>query len=217
MAPNIDYLYTKDLFVATVMLLTDSVPDKVDALFFYSRSFGDDNGLFEIVFDQYKKNKDQIVLLNSSDGRKEGGTTPSEAWPGKDIWIKKLIGLGVDNIVLAAETANTKAESYAFLEKSKELGLTSAVVIAQPHQLVRAMLTLVKAMSESNIEMDIYCLCPHATSWQKEVFGSQGEKRMERRQHIVEEFSRIIKYQQKGDLAIFRELFSYLSKRKNVI
>ena len=214
---NSSITISRDLYMATIMLTTDHLPTKIDTVFLYSRSFGDDAGLFELTSNLYKNNVVKSILITDSDGRRDGGIVPAEAWPGKDSWIQKLTNFGVDRIILTSEAYNTKSESYSFLYKAKELDFKSAVVIAQPHQIVRVMLTLVKVMAKTHFYIRIYCLCPHSTSWSKEVYGSQGNKSMPRKLHIQEEFKRIVKYQKTDDLVNFPELFTYLAKREKMV
>lgn len=211
------FKFAENIYLSTIMLLSDRLSARADALFFYSRSHGDDENLFELVSDLYKKKIVENVLVTDSDGRRVDGNVPGEAWPGKEDWMRRLSEIGINKMQLSGEAYHTKSETNAFLTTMKENNWKSAVIVAQPHQILRAMLTVVKSMSENNNWIRVYTMSPKSTSWSVEVFGSQGKKKMPRKYHINEEFDRIIRYQQSGDLASFDELFSYLSKRENMV
>lgn len=204
-----------DFYRATLMLLADSLPSKVDVVFFHARSYGDEDGLFELIENLYKEDTISNVLILGTDGRREGGTKPGESWPGRDVWTKRLQDLGIINrVYLSDEAHHSRSESDVFLKKAREQGWKSAIVLTQPHQILRVILGTIKSMSESNNWIRIYALTPKSTSWEKKVFGSQGKKLLQRFEHIKEEFVRISRYQKLGQLAKFQELFNYLERRK---
>lgn len=92
-----------DFYRATLMLLTDPLPGKADVVFFHSRSYGDEDGLFELIENLYREGTIRNVLILGTDGRREGGTKPGESWPGKDIWSKRLGQIGIKKVYLSDE------------------------------------------------------------------------------------------------------------------
>lgn len=165
----------EDLHRADCMLLTDPLPANVDAIFFHARAYGDYDQLFELVANCHKKYNPPYVFINGGDGRHRNGTVQHESWHGAECWKDGLFALGVNarDIVVTQEAFNTKEENNYFLEAARERKLKSAIIIAQPHQVVRSFLGLLKSMSDANYWMRVYALAPKfkATySWWREVY-----------------------------------------------
>ena len=62
-------------------------------------------------------------------------------------------------------------------------------------------------------ELLLYSYPAVAMPWQEEVVHSQGTLKATRSELIHMEFERINKYQNKGDLASFEEVLTYLNNR----
>lgn len=219
-SPNLVEDFTK----ATTLLLSDSPPGPIDAVFFFGRSFFDaeKQGIFTVAVDLIKQDKARYLVLADSEGERMGETIPRVAYPGKSLWMDRLVcTLGVDkdrilyspHLIPGEHGFNTKTEAQAFLATSVERGFKTAVVLTQPHQIVRAMLGVVKTINQKGLSVDVWCMSPEPTDWNKRVQGSQGMARKPRVEHIPDEINRILKYQAKGDIASFDELFAYLARR----
>ncbi len=216
-----------DFTKATTVLLSDFPPGPVDAVFFHSRSFFDaeKQGIFILAADLIKQDKAKYLLIPDSEGERIGGTTtPRETWPGISLWTNRLVEtLGVErgkilpcpHLIPGEHGFNTKTEAEAFLATSVERGFKTAVVLTQPHQIVRAMLGVVKTINQKGLPINVWCISPQSTDWNKRVKGSQGMERKPRVEHIQDEIERVLKYQAKGDIASFDELFAYLTRRDN--
>lgn len=215
----------EDLTKATTILLRDSPPGPVDAVFFFGRSYFDagKQDIFTVAADFIKQNKAKYLLLVDSEGERAGETIPHVANPGKSLWTDRLVRLGVDkdrilyspHLVPGERGFNTKTEAEAFLQTSAENGFKTAAVLTQPHQIVRAMLSVVKTIHQKGLPMDVWCMVPQSIDWNKRVKGSQGMARKPRVEHIGYEIERIFRYQAAGDIASFDELFAYLTRRDN--
>lgn len=204
-----------EIYKAQTMLSNSDLPRSVDALFFFGRSFGDENGLFGLAGKLYSKNKVKYIIFPDTEGEKEGGTIPGEANRGKTAYTGDLVSLGVsrNDILYGGPGKNTKTEGDGFLNRSKKKGFSSAAVLTQPHQILRAMLGLIKSMEKQDFWMYVYPVVTTFTPWHEQVFGSQGALKKTREDHIYEEYVRILRYQNQGDLASFPELFNYLQRR----
>lgn len=210
-----------DLARATTMLLSDRPSEPVDAIFFFGRSYFDagKNDLYRIAVDLIKDKKAQYILLPGDEGFRMGGSVPRESRPGISLETDRLTKMGVDrdkifycpHSVAGTVGFNTKTEGNAFLKIAREKGFKKVVILTQPHQIVRAMLGVVETID--NQDIDAWCLVPQSTDWQVRVKGSQGKERKPRAEHIQDEIDRILKYQDQGDLASFKELFAYLERR----
>ncbi len=211
------------LATATTVLLSDAPSNPVDAVFFFGRSFFDaeKGGIFRVAATLVQQGNARQLFLADSEGERMGETTPRIANPGKSLWTDRLHRLGVtQNQILYAPHLtprehgfNTKTEAEAFLHTAADSGYKTAAILTQPHQLVRAMLSVVKTMEQQEIDMDIWCITPQSTDWTKQVMGSQGMERKPRIEHVQDEIQRIFRYQQTGDIATFDELFTYLTRR----
>lgn len=212
-----------EFVMATTMLLSDYPPKPVDVVFLHGRSFFDAEkaGFFSTAVDMIKDGTAKNILIADSEGERLGETVPRKAFAGKTLWTDRLVKMGVpvDKIIYCPHPIkgehgfHTRNESDAFLDVCEESGFKSAVIIAQPHQLVRAMLGTVKVMANHNYNMDVYNAAPRSTNWRKMVRGSQGKELKPRMEHIEDEYKRVFAYQANGDLATFSDLFNYLSKR----
>ena len=203
------------VFQATTMLLSHEPTNLVDALFFHGRSFGDTTNLFKLAADFQLEGRTHFIALFNNEGERNGSNIPYEANPGKTFFRSMLIDQKVDpNAIVYTRPGgyHTRMENDDFLDLSQQLNWKSGVILTQPHQLLRAMLGMLKAMQETNYFMDIHTLAPKSTPWFDEVSGSQGVESKLRVDHIKDEFERIAKYQQAGQLASFEDLFQYLAQ-----
>lgn len=205
-----------DIFTATTMLLSDRPRHPVDALFFHARSFGDDDNLFELAAKYYQQKKVKYIILNGSDG--EGYVPGKKAWLGRADYRRRLCEQRISpkDILGSKPALNTKAENEAFFECAARRGLHSAVLLTQPHQILRAFMGMVKTLNTHYSSLKVYALTPTSTNWQKEVYGSQGAMNIPRHQHIAQEFERLDLYQKKGDLASVSEVMDYLKQRESM-
>lgn len=203
-----------EIFKAGLMLEGTKPPKPVDVLFFHSRAFGDETGLFELASALYHEGLVKQVILPNTEGEREGSFIPFEANRGKIAYTSDLVQMGVSkkDILYGGSGKNTKTESEGFLALAKEKSWNTAVVLAQPHQILRAILGLVKSMEQQNYWIYAYPVIPSYTPWQEVVSGSQGFEKKTREEHIRDEYDRIVRYQQQGYLASFDELFNYLRR-----
>lgn len=203
-----------NLFTAQSMALSLEPKETVEAIFFHTRAERDDDNLFEIAAKTHMDGLTLFIILNGSDGQGMDGI-PQSGWPGKTVYIEKLANLGVPRsaILLSGIGKNTREENREYLKVAQGLGFNRVAILAQPHQMLRATLGLIKEMSVQAYHMQIYCLVPHATDWQKKVYGNQGKNFKPRLEHAADECERIIKYTESGDLATPQEFFAYFQKR----
>ena len=202
---------------ATQSLLRDRPTNPVDAVFFFGRSWGDakKEELFRLAVDYIKTDMARYIIIPGTEGETYGGNIPQVANPGMTLWTSRLVGMGVpsDRIIPSDKGYNTKAEGDAFLVKCKEEGWTSGVAIANEHQILRATLGLCKTINDEDLQFNIYSDASRTNNWHGLVRGSQGAELKPRSAHILDEFMRGQKYQEKGDLASYEKLYSYLERR----
>lgn len=201
---------------ATVMVLSGQPRKPVDALLFHNRSFGDYTGLFEMAEEMLRRGRVRFIAVTKNEGERYGSTVPFEANPGKTWCINNLLtqGIPTENIIFPNTMAfHARQENDAFLELSKQMEWRSGVILAQPHQLLRAMLGMVQAMNLGGYQMEIYTAAPVSTPWQQVVSGNQGLESKPRIDHIQDEWERVRRYQDLGNLATFGQLFDYLKAR----
>lgn len=212
-----------DLIQARAILLNNYPTDPVDAVFFFGRSFFDagKKDLFKVAAELIQNKEAGYIFIADSEGERVGETTPRTAWPGKTLWTDRLVrlGVGTDKIIycphpITGEVGfHTRTEADAFVGRAANMELNSAVVLTQPHQLIRAVLSVIKAINQQEVPIDVWSMFPPQTDWDKKVKGSQGLESKPRREHIPDEIDRIFKYQKNGQIATFNELFDYLARR----
>ena len=222
----------EDLHRADCMLLTDHLPSNVDVIFFHARAHGDCDDLFELVANSYREYNEPFVFVNGGDGKHHNGTVPLESWEGAERWRDQLTKLHVHHkdIIVTQTAFHTKEENNYFLEAAREKKVKSALVVGQPERLTRQFLGLVKSMNDMNYWMRVYPLAPKfkATySWWRPVYcfsamltpeelPSREERYRPRFDLAGNEAAKIPVFQEKGDLATFEELFSYLRRRESI-
>lgn len=206
-----------DFHKCMLILQSDWPVRRVNATFFHARAHRDDDGLLELIREMHREQKMDWVVINGSDGRTKGGSTVAEVWPGVENYDRRLGDVGVAMPVISEPAFDTKEENETFLKISMIQRWRSGVILAQPHQLPRAMLGMIRSMTVHDYPMRIYCVAPKTVDWFKPVYGSLGRKLLPRIDHINEELTRISDYQAKGDLATFDELFAYLQNRSAIV
>jgi hypothetical protein len=216
-----DREWSGELYEAALKLGSDRPSGPVDALFFFGRSYMDASrdGLFALAVDLYEKGMVGCIIIPGTEGERFGSDKPGEANPGKTAWKDRLVRMGIpeEAVIFSDPGYHTKAEGDAFLTEAIRRNWKSAIYIANPHQVVRAGLGLVKTINKDGrlSAFRAYAAVPTSVNWQKKVMGSQGLDLKPRDEHIADETNRIRRYQTKKDLATFGELFDYLNRRDN--
>jgi hypothetical protein len=213
----------RNLTEATVMVLSDHPTYPADGVLLFTRSYGDQDGILETASDLINERKVKYILMADTEGERLGEKIPYQANPGKSIWTNQLVKRGVpkDQIIYCPHPTpgergfHTGQEASAMVKESAKQGIQSAVILTQPHQLLRATLAVLKAINDEKYNLCAYSISPKGqTDWLKPVRGSQGKELKPRQEHIADEINRIYAYQCKGDLPSFAVLFDYLQNRK---
>ena len=199
-------------------LRTDEPPGTIDAMFFFARTFGDDDDqLFAIAAYQVMRRRIEHILINGSEGERFGGVKPHEAWAGSTAWIKHFEKLGIQQVLTSRPAFHTKDEHEAFLDVAIENGWRSAALLAQPTQILRVMLGQVKSCIDRSYPMRLYAAYPERNDWEKSVCGTQGSAELPRWTHAQLDALRIAAYWYKGDIVSPAELLTYLSHREEIV
>ncbi|MES2216187.1 MAG: hypothetical protein V4481_02730 [Patescibacteria group bacterium] len=198
-----------ELYQATCLTLSNKPSIKTDAVFFHARGVGDDDGLFEVVAQLYKNGLAEKIVITNFDGIST--TEPGKRIAsGKEYYLEQLSSLVPKEAIVCADSAeNTLTENRAFLDLAQKSGWKSGVIVAQPHQLLRAMLGAVKGVQKRHMDFRLYSACPQTTNWKKDTFVNQGVPST-RFDNISAELERIPRYIAKGDIATLQELISYI-------
>jgi len=205
-----------------VVLMMGRFPcQPVDATFVFGRAQRDyeategDSGILETAAELYHKKLTHFLSLPGTKGKLAvGGVAVMTTYPGPEVFSRCLEerGVPVDRIVPTAEAPpHTRGDSDAFVELAKDRAWSTAVVVTQPHQMLRAMLGVLKSFEKYAYPMQVLPVCPRCVNWNKNVYGSQGALLLKRHEHVQQEWGRITRFQEKGDLASLEELNSYLS------
>lgn len=203
------------------LLCNDKPNEPVDILYFFGRSFLDapKTGFYQIAVDLYKQGMVRKIIIPGTEGERLGEDIPRMAHPGKTLMRNRLVGMGVmaEDVVFSELGFNTREEGDAFLRYSMEKNLFRAIALTNPHQIVRAMLGLVKKINDDHLPIAVYAVVPDPNKfdWGRMVKGSQGLELKPRFKHFYQELLGISTYQRKvpPDLATFEELFEYIRIR----
>ncbi len=207
------------------MIMSDMPIRQVDVVLFFGRARGDDNeSLFKLVAEMYRSGRAKNILINGSKGEKQGRTIPGESWAGGQAFAERLIKLGVkkERIHFFNPSYNTTEAGRNMISYCMKMGWKTAVIAAQPHQLLRCLAGRVIAMkttpnkNEGNqpYMMRIYSIAPRSVHWFENCAGSHGQYDMPRHDHIGLEYSRIQEYI--FDLATLEEVFEYYQMRESI-
>lgn len=207
--PFIGRLVSKTIsleIVTTIMVLSNKPTKLTNALLFFGRAKGDDNDqIFYKAAEAFHMNLIECILINGTENEEKCGHA-------KTAWTKRLNNLGVTKVLSYKESSNTTEEAKNMIIVAKEKNWKSATILAQPHQVLRCMCALVKAMENANYWMKIYCLIPDTSDWFEVTRGSGNQLPMERFKHIALEYSRVLKYASIGHTATLKEVFDYMRK-----
>ena len=204
----------------TLELLTRTLCDlrpkaSTNAAYLYCQTKGNEQSVFHAArFLLNNSVSSKILILQ---------TKAKSGYPGFAEWSHQLqeLGLPMREIegIKIEETAgiNTLVESEALIRFAKQQGYSSLFVVSPPFHLLRAFMTAVTVAIKEYPELLIYSYPGVTLPWQEEVAHSQGALRATRCDLIHEEFERIDKYQNKGDLASYKQVLSYLNNRKTAV
>jgi hypothetical protein len=207
----------------SLFAVSDYPTQPVDVVLFHGRAQGDDNdSLFELVVSMYKSGQAKNILINGSNGEKQGhdyGDEKAEkSWAGKSIWIERLLTLGVKRSAIHCfEPAFwTTDESVKMIHYCKKQGWITGVIVAQPHQLLRCISAFIYAMENALDEkymMKVYSSCPRSVDWFEKCAGSQGLYDMPRHDHIGLEYNKIQTYL--FNMATLKQVLEYYRSRNS--
>ena len=172
-------------------------------------------GLLVVAAKVFHAHMVSAIVIPGTEGSRRGGTKTGplveNGYPGKDVWTRELVNLGVPAasiIPTRGEGYHTRSEIDDFIFLAKERGWMRGLVFMNPHETLRVMLSFLASRKENEHAIDLFPVTPRA-SWDTLVYGSLGAQEMPRAHHILEEFLRVQKYQAAGHLASFDELGAY--------
>ena len=198
-------------------LVKDEPDVSLDAIFFFARSFGDDNDeLFQLAAHYINSGRARNIVINGSDGESVAGCEAKKAWAGKQAWIERFQAFGITNILLGAPALHSREENNAFLDLAIQNKWRAVGLLTQPYQAMRFMLGQLKANKERDYPLRMYALCPLIADWNESVHGPQGADLLPRWAHAELETMRCIPYALKGDLCTVSELEQYLETRSEM-
>jgi hypothetical protein len=120
--------------------------------------------------------------------------------------LRQEFGLTIEEgVVIGGHVEHTPGQAEWFIEMVKKMSLASAVVSASPYHIVRAYLTFIKFLAKENLKVRLF---PRATP--VSPFEMVPESGMDSFGLIHGEAERILRYQEKGDVATLDELKNYL-------
>lgn len=205
-------------------VLNDLPPVPVDVVHIFGRAHGDQDKPLALGAELYHRGIAKNIIIPGSDGQKyskdapqryEKGEGKYETMMGKEGWIK-ILGIkhdvNIDNIYCTEPPFNTKDDADTLLKACKKYGWKTAAVVTQPHQLPRAILSVVASMRTQNYWLPVYSISTENINWNEVVPGSQGMEIKPRYLDVKPESERIAKYAPR-DVALPEEYLDYIRKR----
>ncbi len=146
--------------------------------------------------------------------------------PGGKIWEKEIrnrIGqVSIPIIQLSfpfiegVNMSNTYGEAITVVSEAKSRGWKHIAIVAQPLHQLRSFLAFVTVVERDLPELKVYNIVGQSLSWSQRVVHSQGVLTGVRADLLQEEFSRVMKYQQIGDLVSEHTALQYLNRRDDI-
>jgi hypothetical protein len=182
-----------------------------DGVFLYGQTRDNQDSVLSAARQVIKNKLAQKILIVDSDSK--------SGYPGYSVWEKELLEMGVPKDLIVGvdlrktATLNTLIEATGMIEYAKKNQMTVMYIIASPFHQLRAFMTSATVALKYYPEIRIYSYNGNPLSWLDTVAHSQGKTLGPRKELIKGEHDRILKYQQKGDLAANADVLNYLDQR----
>jgi len=195
-----------------VRVLCDERPElPVNGAYLYCQTDGNQQSLFQTALFLIDNSFTSKILILQTEAKC--------GYPGFSQWKGQLLATGlteeqIEGVeIIELPILHTLIESEALIHFARQEGFTSLLVLAPPFQQLRAFMTAVTVAIREYPELLLYSYPAVAMPWQEEVVHSQGTLQATRSELIHMEFARINTYQEKGDLASFDDVATYLDNR----
>ncbi|GEO06025.1 hypothetical protein AAE02nite_36890 [Adhaeribacter aerolatus] len=199
------------MFELVIRALCDTCPHTVDAAYLFAQT-PDNQASVLFKGRQLLENKITPRLLFAQTGERSG-------YLGFEVWQQQLLTwniakTSIEGVPVGYDVIlHTLSEAEAMVQKARQQGYSTMVVIAPPFHQPRAFMTAITAALRLYPELRLYSLPGEALPWLGEAVHSQGNKKALRKDLIQGEADRITTYHAKGDLASVAEVIDYLNKR----
>lgn len=194
-----------------IRVFSDKYPDvQIQSIIVFAHTIDNYQSTLEKACEIYSESKVPIII---------SGAGSISGYVGCSKYKNTLLKLGVNrNDIIISEPVDsqilhTRNESQAYIQTLKEFQITNGFIISVPFHQVRAFMTMVSVAIEQNFNIKLYNCPVEKFDWNKTITHSQGILRKEARELIYEEFDRIKKYNNKGDLESVEAVLNYLNNR----
>jgi len=207
--------FAEELELAELMMriYSDTEPPKVaDAVYLFGQTEYNEESVLSAAAALFKSGKVRIVVIG------EGGClVTGEIYKTPD-WRGKLIKLGVPKerittIQITSELAHTHTEAIAFVSHAKREGWKTMYVTSPAIHQLRAFVNTVSIVLQEYPELKVFNKVGTFLSWVEEAVHSQNIEKGKRYELVENEWRRVLRYHEKGDLVSAREVLSYLNRR----
>lgn len=182
-----------------------------DAVYLFGQTSDNEDSVLDIGAWLWHQRKAERIGMCGGEAR--------TGYPGFIKWQEKLLDQGIReesivSIMVPPEiNLNTLTEANALVEYAKEHKWESVYITASPFHQLRAFLTTVSVLLRSYPALKVYSKPGRMLPWNELVRHSQGTTVGTRKELLLGELERIQRYQKKGDIVSFDEVFSYLGER----
>lgn len=142
-----------------------------------------------------------LAIVGSANDRSYGSFPSGEI---RDEMVR--LGVPLEKIHFEETGPHTRAEADRAMWLAKEKGWKNVLIVTSPHHQYRAFLTMLKAMRDANLDINLQnAVAP--LSWDEETPWGV------RRELLAGEFDKIEEYGKKGDVASYEDGIAYLQER----
>ncbi len=169
-----------DLFRLATLVMSDSVPDKVDSIYLYGQTPDNETSILEAGLALYESGVSEKLGLCGGGPYIPPGSPPDAevAYSGCGTWSDWLVKHGVkrDDIYTVPRTplAHTGNEAYRLVNLAKACEWETICVVACPMHMLRAFVNTVAAALRNYSELLIYAKPGTPSSWGEDALSSQG-------------------------------------------
>lgn len=145
---------------------------------------------------------------------------PVSGYPGFEAWHQKLVQSGIDsNRIIKLSVDHPHHQMTTLDEANSLIGFAlksdwqKIIIISPPFHQLRSFITSVSTALRSYKNLRIYNAVGESLDWLGTALHFQGKLIAKRTTLIHEEWQRLEKYHQKGDLVSLEEILEYLNQR----
>lgn len=202
-----------ELFQVVTRVLYDNCVQKTEMVYAFAETSDNQGSVLETATALYHEGRVPCIGI-SEIGNRNG-------YPGFDAWQEILLVAGIpeENIMPVPNLWGTlppctHTEARGLMCAVSGHHLQSIFITAPPFHMFRSFVNVVGELKMlKNRFLKVYCVPARTDDWQEEASHSQGTLRRARKDLLEDEFQRIQRYYEQGNLPSAGEVLAYLDAR----